>query len=72
MTDLKFDLEIVTSHTVANTSGTGRGNVGAVALRNFSIVIDSTFYAKTAQLFKENVEKKFDLPVKYLILFIKK
>ena len=68
MSELKFDLETVSSHTVANTTGKGRGNVGAVALKNFTIAIDSSFYAKTAQLFRNNIETKFKLPVKYLIL----
>ena len=65
--DLKYDLETVTPHTVANTKGVGRGNAGAVSLRNFTIVIDSTMYAKTAHLFRQNIEKHFDLPIKYLI-----
>ena len=65
--DLKYDLESVTPHTVANTTGVGRGNAGAVALRNFTIAIDSTMYAKTAHLFRQNLEKQFDLPIKYLI-----
>jgi glyoxylase-like metal-dependent hydrolase (beta-lactamase superfamily II) len=68
MSELKFDLESTTTHTVANTTGIGRGNVGAVALRNFTVAIDSTFYANTAMLFRENLEKYFRLPVKYLIL----
>ena len=65
--DLKYDLEVVTPHTVANTRGVGRGNAGAVSLRNFTIAIDSTIYAKTALLFRQNLEKHFNLPIKYLI-----
>ena len=65
--DLKYDLEVITTHTVANTTGVGRGNVGAVSLRNFTVAIDSTMYAKTAQLFRQNLEKHFNLPIKFLI-----
>ena len=67
MTELKYDLEEVSSHTVANTMGLGRGNVGAIGLRNFIIAIDSTIYAKTAQLFRKNLESHFKLPVKYIV-----
>jgi len=65
--DLKYELEPITPHTVANTTGVGRGNAGAVSLRNFTIAIDSTMYAKTAQIFRQNLEIQFDLPIKYLI-----
>ncbi len=64
---LKYDLEVITTHTVTNTTGVGRGNVGAVSLRNFIVAIDSTMYAKTAQLFRQNLEKHFNLPIKFLI-----
>jgi len=67
MSAIKFDLETITSHTVANTTGLGRGNVGAIGLKNFVIAIDSTIYAKTAQIFRTNLEKRFNLPVKYII-----
>ena len=67
MTDLIYDVEEVSSHTVANTTGLGRGNVGAVSLRNFVIAIDSTIYTKTAQLFRKNLENHFKLSVKFLI-----
>ncbi len=65
--ELKYDLESITSHTVANTTGIGRGNAGAISLRNFTIAIDSTIYAKTAQIFRYNLEKHFNLPIKFLI-----
>ena len=65
--NLKYDLEIITPNTVANTTGVGRGNAGAVSLRNFTIAIDSTIYAKTAVLFRKNLEKHFNLPIKFLI-----
>ncbi|MFX1338734.1 MAG: MBL fold metallo-hydrolase [Promethearchaeota archaeon] len=64
---LNYDLETTTPHTVANTTGIGRGNAGAVSLRNFTIAIDSTIYAKTALIFRQNLEKYFNLPIKFLI-----
>ncbi|MFW9950227.1 MAG: MBL fold metallo-hydrolase, partial [Candidatus Thorarchaeota archaeon] len=67
MLELKYDLERVSPHTVANTKGLGRGNVGGICLKNYVIAIDCTIYAKTAQLFRKNLETHFKLPVKYLI-----
>ena len=57
--DFSYELESITPHTVANTTGEGRGNAGGIALRNFSIVIDSTMYVKTAEIFRKNLEKHF-------------
>ncbi|KKM92330.1 hypothetical protein LCGC14_1219530 [marine sediment metagenome] len=65
---IKYDLEQVTSLTVAHTTGEGRGNVGAVSLRNFSIAIDSTMYVKTGELMRINMKAKFGVPVRYLAL----
>jgi len=63
-----YDLESITSHTVANTTGEGRGNAGGIALRNFCIAIDSTMYVKTGEIMRQNLEKKFKIPVKYLVI----
>ncbi|MHA1914325.1 MAG: MBL fold metallo-hydrolase [Promethearchaeota archaeon] len=65
---ITYELEKVSSLTVANTGGTGRGNVGAVSLRNFCIAIDSTMYVKTGELFRKNLERHFGVPVKFLII----
>ena len=59
MAEIKYDLEIVSPHTVANTTGLGRGNVGAISLKNFVIAVDSTIYAKTAKIFRTNLENHF-------------
>jgi glyoxylase-like metal-dependent hydrolase (beta-lactamase superfamily II) len=67
MAEIKYDLEIVSPHTVANTTGLGRGNVGAISLKNFIIAVDSTIYAKTAKIFRTNIENHFKLSVKYII-----
>jgi cyclase len=66
--DFSYELESITSHTVANTTGEGRGNAGGIALRNFSIVIDSTMYVKTAEIFRKNLEKYFGIPAKFLVI----
>ena len=66
--DITYDLESITPLTVANTTGKGRGNAGGIALRNFSIAIDSTMYVKTGELLLRNLESKFGVPVKYLII----
>jgi glyoxylase-like metal-dependent hydrolase (beta-lactamase superfamily II) len=64
----KYELEMVTPHTIANTSGIGKGNVGAIALNNFILVIDSSMYVSTAQEFRKKLEAHFKLPVGYLII----
>ena len=66
--DITYDLESITPLTVANTTGEGRGNAGGIALRNFCIAIDSTMYVKTGELLLRNLESKFGVPVKYLII----
>ena len=63
-----YDLELITSLTVAQTTGEGRGNVGAVCLKNFCIAIDSTMYVKTGELMRKNLEEQFGVPVRYLVL----
>ena len=66
--DITYDLESITPLTVANTTGEGRGNAGGIALRNFCIAIDSTMYVKTGELLLRNLESKFGIPVKFLII----
>lgn len=53
--DITYDLESITPLTVANTTGEGRGNAGGIALRNFCVAIDSTMYAKTEELLRNNL-----------------
>ena len=65
---ITYDLEPITSLTVAQTTGEGRGNVGAVSLKNFCIAIDSTMYVKTGELMRKNLEEQFGVPVRYLVL----
>ncbi len=65
---ITYELEEISSLTVANTTGEGRGNAGGIALRNFCIAIDSTMYVKTAEIMRKNLEQKFGVPVKFLII----
>lgn len=66
--EVKYNLDVLTPRTVANTEGTGRGNTGGLALRNFCVAIDSTFYTTLGHILRQNLEKQFNLPVKYLII----
>jgi glyoxylase-like metal-dependent hydrolase (beta-lactamase superfamily II) len=66
--NIKYDLELITPLTVANTTGEGRGNAGGLSLRNFCIVIDSTMYVKTGAVLRKNLENQFGVPAKYLVL----
>ncbi|MFX1377176.1 MAG: MBL fold metallo-hydrolase [Promethearchaeota archaeon] len=66
--NVSYDLESITPHTVANTTGEGRGNAGGIALRNFCIAIDSTMYVKTGEILRKNLEDKFGNPVKFLVI----
>jgi len=43
-------------------------NAGAIALKNFIVVIDPTYYPRTGRLLREKIEAHFDLPVKFLFL----
>lgn len=65
---VSYELEMITSRTVANTEGIGRGNVGAISLNNFCIAIDSTMYVSTGDVFRTKLEEHFKVPVKFLII----
>lgn len=65
---ISYKLDSFSPHTVANTTGEGRGNAGGIGLRNFCIAIDSTMYVKTGEILRNTLESKFNLPVKYLVI----
>ncbi len=58
----------VTPHTYASIGGTGFGNMGAIILSDYIIVIDSSLYPITGKLFREYLEDKFKKPVQMLII----
>jgi cyclase len=71
MTTLTIDFRIVevTPRTVvANYQDYYSVNAGAIALDDFIIMIDALIYPRQAKMFREHVETKFGLPVKYLFI----
>jgi len=52
----------------ADTSGEGRGNIGAIELPNCTIVIDSTISTETAKAFRKSLEAQTKSPIRKLIL----
>lgn len=65
--DLEYELKTITHHIVINNSMIRSGNICGINLRNFLVVIDTTAYRKTADLFRQKFENKFKKPIKYLI-----
>lgn len=52
----------------ADTSGEGKGNIGAVELPNFTVVVDSTISKETALAFKHSLETQVQSPIQKLFL----
>jgi len=52
----------------ADTSGEGKGNVGAIELPSFTILVDSTISIRTANIFRKSLESKIESPVRKQIL----
>lgn len=66
MTNLSIEIKEVSSRTVIAISDDV--NAGAVALKNFIVVIDPLMYPRQAKKFREKLEKKYNMPVKYLFI----
>lgn len=66
MTDFSIEIKEISKRTSMVTSEAA--NAGAVALKNFIIVIDPLMYPSQSKKFREHLEKKFNLPVKYLFI----
>lgn len=67
----RFPIEFkeVTPHTIlVNFKDYFNLNAGAIILNNFIIVIDTLMYPIQAKRFRERLEMKFNLPVKYLFI----
>ena len=60
--------EKISKHVYADTSGEGKGNIGAIELKNFTIVIDSTISKKTAQAFRTSLESQIKSPIQKLFI----
>ncbi len=54
--------------TFADISGKGRGNIGAIELPDYTIVIDSTLFPSTATSFRESLEAQIKSPIRKLLL----
>jgi len=52
----------------ADTGGEGRGNIGAIELKNFTVVVDSTISKKTAQAFRTSLEPQIKSPIRKLFI----
>lgn len=58
----------ITDRIYANTTGEGRGNLGAICLSNYVAVVDSGMYPAVAENFRSYIEKTTGKPVTSLIL----
>ncbi|MHA1908791.1 MAG: MBL fold metallo-hydrolase [Candidatus Thorarchaeota archaeon] len=61
-------LEEISPTVAAITSGWSHGNVGAVVLDSFVVVIDTTNSPERGRIFRDEVDSHFDVPVKYAFL----
>ena len=61
-------VERVTEHTYANLTGASRCNMGAIALPDYSIVVDAGKYPQMSKKFRTIIEKKTETPVKKVFL----
>ncbi|MFX1529438.1 MAG: MBL fold metallo-hydrolase [Promethearchaeota archaeon] len=67
--NLTFECKEVSPHTViANYKDYFNLNAGAIILNNFILVIDTLIYPRQAKEFRKKLEKKYNLPVKYLFI----
>ena len=66
MTNFSIEIKEVSSRTSIAVSEAV--NASAVALKNFIVVIDPLMYPSQAKEFREHLEKKFNLPVKFLFI----
>ena len=56
------------NRTFADTSGEGRGNIGAIELPNYTVVVDSTLFPSTATTFRKSLETQIKSPIRKLVL----
>ena len=66
---IDFDINEPTARTVVATyKEFWNVNTGAVALDDFIIIIDALLFPRQSKMFREHVESKFGVPVKYLFI----
>ena len=66
--NIEFELEQVSERTAAVVVPELRSNAGAVALDNFIVAIDPTMMPWAARAFRQKLERRFDLPVRFLLV----
>ena len=67
--NIEFELQQVGERTVAIIDQENlRSNAGAVALENFIVAIDPTMKPPAARAFRQKLEQRFDLPVRFFLL----
>jgi glyoxylase-like metal-dependent hydrolase (beta-lactamase superfamily II) len=52
----------------ADTSGEGKGNIGAIELNTYTLVVDSTISSKTAKAFRRSLQSQVETPLRKLVL----
>ncbi|MGY5876203.1 MAG: MBL fold metallo-hydrolase [Candidatus Thorarchaeota archaeon] len=62
------ELEILTDHVAAITTGWSGGNVGGISLQDYCIAVDTTRNYERGIEFRKSLEAHFDMPVKYVLL----
>jgi glyoxylase-like metal-dependent hydrolase (beta-lactamase superfamily II) len=63
-----MNAEKIGERVYADTSGEGKGNIGAIELPNFTVAVDSTISRKTALAFRSSLESKVQSPVRNLVI----
>ena len=58
----------ISNRIFADTSGEGRGNIGAIELQNHTVIIDSTLFPSTAKAFRKSLEAQIKSPIRKLVL----
>jgi len=58
----------ITDHVYADTGGEGKGNIGAIELKNYVLVVDSTISAEYSKIFRDSLESQVRVPVRKLVL----
>jgi len=58
----------LTDRVYADTSGEGKGNIGAIELDSYTLVVDSTISTKNAKIFRRSLESQVRTPVRKLLL----
>lgn len=58
----------LTDHVYADTSGEGKGNIGAIELDDYTVVVDSTISSTNARIFRISLDSQVETPIRKLLL----